>query len=798
VSNNLPQKMSPRASLLLGIGLVLLGLSFVHLKEPADPGPFLILAFCALMMELFCPRIPGFGFASAAFVVYLGCGLHPSFGPSLGITLAAGIGATRFLGRRHPRWSLGMEEAVGDFFPLVVCLTGYSLVLQQEAMSETMARIVSVGIFAPLTLTLSRISTSVLGPSYGSGRRRALERLLPFVLCGSALAIGVLFAPTSLTVLSIIILQLGMAMAVTVAEAQERGLLEIRLRKTEQALAETDEELSVLHQGFQIKNEECKLLEAMSTEIVKAEDFGQAVDRLLQLGRELVPSRSLVFFRPDGTGAPTHFRSLSEETKALQEAELVGLSVPIVERAWQSRSPRVRKRTKADNTPLSTESSAVAIPVGTYGVLYCGRTEKPFTESQLRLLALLTDQARLALHTAEKNQERRKAYETSVQQGQQLKSQVTQLDVFLEASLRLSEAESELDVLQRAGAFLPQLAQAEAGLFVVGSQRLCFGCDEDMLRDGPLKTLSEGVLQGQAPLIVPDFETSSFEPPLLGARSLLGIRLPNPEGVLFLLSRRPSVYSISEQERLKLFSVLLAQAVERVHLHGNILRSAKLTAVGQLAAGMAHEINNPLAAISMGVESAGLLLEKQPDKAKERLKMANASLERVRQIVEKLLNSARESQELGMTPLALGPLAQHTVAGLAPLLESSRVQVVCDFPSLPPVLGDEESLQQVLTNLILNARDAVLERPAESRSLRLATAEKDGRICLSVGDNGMGIPKDAASHIFEPFYTTKPVGKGTGLGLFVCRDIVAQHKGSLKMDTVPGEGTVFTVEIPMI
>jgi C4-dicarboxylate-specific signal transduction histidine kinase len=765
-------------------------------SAPKPDVGFIAFALTALALELYCPRLPGFGFASGCFVLYLGCAMRSDMGVVLATFLLGVSLLLRSLMRRHSSLSLTLEELVEDAFPAFAALLAFQLLNEKSGLPKIGVELATVALYIPLSLVLSRLVTTDLPQAQRGRRNLALERMMPLTLCGGLLVLGVGRAPALLAVVVALLLQLGLALAVSVAEAQDRGLLELKLKKTEETLASTGEDFNSLLQGFRLKKEECRLLEATSAEIVMAQDLGQAVERLLELASKLVRNRSLVFFRAEGDGL-VFLRCRSPKQKELEAAELVGANIRIVESAWKARTPRTRAR-RAKSEPLGDEASAVAFPIGRYGVLYCGRVREQFTDSELKLLTLLTDQARLALFTAERTEARRKAYDESVQHGEKLHSKVAQLDVFLDASLKLSETVSEVELLQRAGPFLPRLAASDAGLFIVGSKRLCFGCREEALLSEPLLEIVEAVTSRNEPVAVVDIAQSPFAAPLEGARSLLAVPLKQPEGVLLLLSRQSQAYSIAEQERLSLFALLLAQAAERLRLHKRVLRSSKLAAVGQLAAGMAHEINNPLAAVSMGIESAMLLIEQKPDRARERLESADSALTRVRNIVEKLLSSTREAPEEGRAPLELSHLISQTLKTLEPLLEKSNIRVTMELSSLSTVMGHEENLHQVLTNLVLNASDALSEVPDTRRELFLSMGEEGGKVVVEVRDTGSGMEPDVVGSIFDPFFTTKPPGKGVGLGLSLSRDIIRQHGGTIEVDSVLGEGTRFRVVLPLL
>jgi two-component system NtrC family sensor kinase len=222
-------------------------------------------------------------------------------------------------------------------------------------------------------------------------------------------------------------------------------------------------------------------------------------------------------------------------------------------------------------------------------------------------------------------------------------------------------------------------------------------------------------------------------------------------------------------------------------------RSEKLASIGRLAAGVAHEINNPLTGV---LTFAHLLREKEnlDPQDKEDLDTIIHETSRAANIVRGLLDFAREGKAVTQR-LSVNDVVQKTVRLLGNQEVFRQVMVVEDLQAdLPPVDGDMNQLQQVLLNLALNACEAM----QGGGTLLLSTATRDGQVLLKVADTGCGIPRKHLDQIFEPFFSTKPVGKGTGLGLSVSYGIVQQHGGTIEVESEEGKGTTFTVILPAV
>jgi two-component system NtrC family sensor kinase len=229
-------------------------------------------------------------------------------------------------------------------------------------------------------------------------------------------------------------------------------------------------------------------------------------------------------------------------------------------------------------------------------------------------------------------------------------------------------------------------------------------------------------------------------------------------------------------------------------LPARLLQTDKLAALGQMVAGIAHELNNPLTTI-MGY--GHLLLERQLDaKALAEVHRICQEAERAARVVRSLLMLARESK-LERTTIHLNEIVERTLRLCSYDLQRSGITVVLDLdPQLPPTLANPVQMQQVVLNLIVNSQQAIVESGNPGR-VALRTRHASGRIFLHVEDNGPGIPADLHERIFEPFFTTKPVGVGTGLGLSIVSGILRQHSGEIQVASTPGAGASFTASFPV-
>jgi len=233
-------------------------------------------------------------------------------------------------------------------------------------------------------------------------------------------------------------------------------------------------------------------------------------------------------------------------------------------------------------------------------------------------------------------------------------------------------------------------------------------------------------------------------------------------------------------------------ATEKRRLEAILIQSEKLAAVGQLAAGVAHEINNPLTAI---IANAQILQRELPagSDLQESVDLIARAGARAAQVVRNLLDFARK-EEYRLRPTDINLTVEHALELVQHELLAHGIQLRLDLdPRLPTLLASPDHLQSVWLNLILNAVDSLDGMPGW---ISISTHKKQDELQIAVTDNGKGIPAEHLSRIFEPFYTTKSPGRGTGLGLSVSNRIVKQHGGHILLKSQPGQGSAFIVILP--
>jgi two-component system, NtrC family, sensor kinase len=283
-------------------------------------------------------------------------------------------------------------------------------------------------------------------------------------------------------------------------------------------------------------------------------------------------------------------------------------------------------------------------------------------------------------------------------------------------------------------------------------------------------------------------------------RTLQGAALDNLEIPLFRGSGTPGQFSISlspmrdEQGEINSVVVVMTDITDAASLQAKLMHTEKMAALGQLVSGVAHEVNNPLAAI---VGFTDLLLENPavPDDAKEELQVILQEAQRTRVIVQNLLSFARQ-MPAQREPAQVNTILKQTMKLRAYDLENHGVELTEKYAAeLPMVIGDPHQLQQVFLNILNNAYDAVQEIRRTGK-IEVQTLHRSDKIEIIFRDNGPGISQ--IDRIFDPFFTTKEVGKGTGLGLSICYGIIQAHRGEIIAKNNPdGDGSTFIVRLPI-
>ena len=259
-------------------------------------------------------------------------------------------------------------------------------------------------------------------------------------------------------------------------------------------------------------------------------------------------------------------------------------------------------------------------------------------------------------------------------------------------------------------------------------------------------------------------------------------------------------------ENTQLFENLQESLVELKETQEKMIQSGKMAAVGQLAAGVAHELNNPIVGIlgysqyaleKMKGRDADTITQTDMEKYEKYLGYIERESQRCKAIIQNLLNFSR-ANAVEMDLLNLREVLDETFAFIEHQLTVQNIEVIKELVELPGLIkGNRTQLQQVFTNIMINAKKAMPE--GGSLTVRCWSEQKDEEKVVQVGfsDTGCGIAPENLAKVFDPFFTTRKVGEGTGLGLSLSHGIVRNHKGEIVVDSVVGKGTTFTITLPV-
>jgi signal transduction histidine kinase/putative methionine-R-sulfoxide reductase with GAF domain len=257
-----------------------------------------------------------------------------------------------------------------------------------------------------------------------------------------------------------------------------------------------------------------------------------------------------------------------------------------------------------------------------------------------------------------------------------------------------------------------------------------------------------------------------------------------------------AIHNAFMYQGLKTFSQQMEDKIQKTtadlrKTEAQLIRSEKLAALGQLAAGIAHEIRNPLTSINILIHS---LTDHLPDESvhREDLKVIEEEINRINEIVDQFLRFAKPASPL-LKKAEVLPIFEETLQLLRPQIEKQRITIQKEFQTLAPALMDREQMKQAILNLLLNAVQAMPK--GGHLILRGQISENDRFIKLSIKDSGVGISDEEMGKLFDPFFSTKE--GGIGLGLSIAHRIIDQHHGKIEVESAPGKGTLFTLWLPI-
>ncbi len=555
-----------------------------------------------------------------------------------------------------------------------------------------------------------------------------------------------------------------------------------------------------------------------STGLDPNEVFGLAMDRITRM---VMVDRAVLFLLDPDQG-----RLRPRASRGFRRDDLTEFSLlpgeGLVGRAFREGRPLVYA-TPVGDPPADAfifrfpVRDAIALPIRAegevVGVLYAGRRGQPapLSTAEVQLLIFIADRVGTAMA-------HRRLVDKIAGQVDRFRELVA---VCARATLRY-DIDEMLSSACEAGCRLLGVGSAAVAVATPDGQlvaRGSYGFPEGVFDEwcpGPSEGLTGELFASQQPVLYSDLTRSGPEDPLLrglGLRSLLLLPLWTRNvliGCLYLGDRGVKDFSADEVEAARLLAALVGIALENAQLYDDLRRSheelqttqeqliqsEKTQALGEMAAGIAHEFNNILAII---VGKAQLMLERGPEASlREDLGVIEEAAWRAADTVRRLQRFALTRMEQKPSSLDLNKLIEDAVTLTRPRWKDEseargvRVEVVTDLEETPAVLGNAADLREVVTNLILNALDAM---PNGGR-LVLSTRNQQDAVELVVTDTGVGMPQEVRRRVFEPFFTTRSPQR-SGLGLSVVHGVVARHKGSIEIESQERRGTTCRVRLPI-
>jgi len=268
-----------------------------------------------------------------------------------------------------------------------------------------------------------------------------------------------------------------------------------------------------------------------------------------------------------------------------------------------------------------------------------------------------------------------------------------------------------------------------------------------------------------------------------------------PKSLLLVVTHR-----LDESGQGSGFWTIVTDITEQRNTNAQLVQAAKLATLGEMSTGMAHELNQPLNVISLAASNLRFSLEQAASPGSEnrlaKLDRIDSAVRRAAGIIDHMRAYGRLSGE-GLSPIELGAVVAGASDLMSEQLKLANITLINQFPDGDfKVMGNSIQLEQVLINLINNAKDAISGNGSPGEIIVDAETIQQ-RILLRVSDTGGGIPEHALPHIFEPFFTTKPVGEGTGLGGSISYGIIRDMQGDIWAENLP-QGARITVSLPLL
>lgn len=784
---------------------------------PTDWILFLVLGSGALFLERHAITLDGEFRFTPATPFYLAAGMLPG----AGVALMALVLVIETLSRR-PRKFLEAMEAQSPIAGGLIT-SGFALRFASEAW--WLPAISGPAIFCLLTLATERATRSRLSVKDRIHWLKARMQIRPLQLTlgVSSWAVAALAQQNSALALVLI------PALIACSHAAENVVLKARDASTDQvlhALADARGQQRQVAAKLAQAETEKQLMEGFSAHLARSPGLQATSQALVATVHQLVKADDVAVFLssdPSSRAAPEPFyhRVEQEHQDRLSGLALTALREELIDECWTLGQPRVRADLEPSPSRLFKNNRvAAALPLAKLGVLYIGRREdEPLSRAEQQRLGWLAEKARLAFESAFRDHDREKRQAVAQQKVKELQQRVALLDSLIRSAQEMAATLQLEELADRLAALLRETIRHSEGMMICSWESE----SEQSERSNAIRrawggagaprdlSLLRAVERSGQPLLVKDLQQSPFPPPTQGMASVIASPLYAHEkvcGVVVLGAPVAEAFSQEQLDQLRLIAYQAGMAFSNARLYAQVvvarqqleesqeslIQSSKMSAIGKLAAGVAHELNTPLGVMHLALEQATEMMEERPEAAQRMVDKALKAIERSRSITERLLAYSRKPATED-SAVRLDHVVLETVDFLSFELKKAQLNPDLDLAEVT-VNGRAQELQQVLVNLMLNAAQAMEEKPQEERALRIVLSQRERQVQLEVIDRGPGLTPEQKDQVFEPFYTTKPVGKGTGLGLWVSLQIMEQHRGTLEVDSNPEGGAIFRMTMP--
>ncbi|MBQ7501226.1 hypothetical protein IJT93_00725 [bacterium] len=569
---------------------------------------------------------------------------------------------------------------------------------------------------------------------------------------------------------------------------------------------------------------------------------GETLKTALELTAKMVNiEQAAIFGSRSGRLVP---RFYIKEDELLKNWDLLDLQDPLLNMACCRRTAVTLQELAESDLQLPPGPFAYPFQIAVFmaegSVLWLARSHKEFNDREIRLLKEAALKIGLADRESQHAEDLQKQLQELAQANAYLSAWNERINEFMAGLNRALDLSGSRAALNEIESLVKTIIEADCVCFVFGGENDGEKEQSDCEREAApppqpvsaesrrsLEELRRCVCRNRRPLLIDDLRGSRFKPPHPEIISILAVPVMSrylseecdsdePDkcravsDAVILGACRTDAFSRQDQDIMQLLAerldVILRSRRLQMQLQranqdlkksqASLIQSGKMAAIGQMAAGLAHELNTPLGSVILGIDSAALSLKREKTQtAAERLDTAKKAAQHAQSIIKNLLYYSREEAQKDLRPINLNLIIDDAIALIGHRLKKCGLTVRKTLGELPLCTVNRSEMQQVFTNLILNSCDAVKDSP-EPHILEISShIDSKGLVELCFKDNGCGIAPDHLKRIFEPFFTTKEPGCGTGLGLSVSREILSKLNGELLAESCPGS-TVFTVKLP--